>query len=104
MDRRLLVALLMSVVVNPARADEGPIFVRAVEGIVELKLANGLQVLLFPDVSRPTVTVNLTLFVGSRHEGYGEAGMAHLLEHMVFKGTPSRPAIPAELTKRGRTV
>ena len=50
MDRRLLVALLMSVVVNPARADEGPTFVRAVEGIVELKLANGLQVLLFPDV------------------------------------------------------
>jgi len=91
----------MSVVANTARADEGPAFVRAVEGIVELKLANGMQVLLFPDVSRPTVTVNLTLFVGSRHEGYGEAGMAHLLEHMVFKGTPSRPTIPAELTKRG---
>ena len=27
--------------------------------------------------------------VGSRHEGYGETGMAHLLEHMVFKGTPT---------------
>ena len=101
MARCLVVAILMSVVVNTARADEGPAFVRAVEGITELKLANGMQVLLFPDVSRPNVTVNLTLFVGSRHEGYGEAGMAHLLEHMVFKGTPSRPAIPAELTKRG---
>ena len=44
--------------------------------------------LLFPDPSRPKVTVNLTVLVGSRHEGYGETGMAHLLEHMVFKGTP----------------
>ncbi len=101
MARCLVVALLVSVVVNASRADEGPAFVRTVEGITELKLANGMQVLLFPDVSRPNVTVNLTLFVGSRHEGYGEAGMAHLLEHMVFKGTPSRPTIPAELTKRG---
>ena len=101
MARCLVVALLVSVFASTARADEGPEILRAVEGIVELKLANGMRVLLFPDVSRPTVTVNLTLFVGSRHEGYGEAGMAHLLEHMVFKGTPSRPTIPAELTKRG---
>ncbi len=101
MARCLVAALLISAFVNTARADEGPEFVRAVEGIAELKLGNGMRVLLFPDVSRPTVTVNLTLFVGSRHEGYGEAGMAHLLEHMVFKGTPSRPTIPAELTKRG---
>ena len=55
-------------------------------------LDNGLRVLLFPDPSRPTVTVNMTVLVGSRHEGYGEAGMAHLLEHMVFKGTPRRTA------------
>ncbi len=86
---------------RPTIADDEPTFVRAVEGIAELKLANGMQVLLFPDVSKPTVTVNLTFFVGSRHEGYGEAGMAHLLEHMLFKGTTARPAIPAELTKRG---
>ncbi len=99
--RCLVVALLISAVIDRVRADEEPSLVRAVEGIAELKLANGMQVLLFPDVSRPTVTVNLTFFVGSRHEGYGEAGMAHLLEHMLFKGTPSRPAIPAELTKRG---
>lgn len=75
--------------------------VRTVEGITEYRLENGLQVLLFPDVSAPKVTVNLTVFVGSRHEGYGEAGMAHLLEHMLFKGTPSIPNIPAELKQRG---
>lgn len=96
---RLIVGLLaMSSVVA---ADEGPKFLRAVEGIAEFQLSNGLQVLLFPDPSSPKVTVNLTVFVGSKHEGYGEAGMAHLLEHMVFKGTPTHPDIPGELRRRG---
>ena len=72
-----------------------------VEGISEYQLANGLKVLLFPDQSKPTVTVNVTYFVGSRHEGYGETGMAHLLEHLVFKGTPRHPNIPQELTAHG---
>lgn len=74
---------------------------RVVEGIAEFRLENGMQVLLFPDVSSPKVTVNVTIFVGSRHEGYGEAGMAHLLEHMVFKGTPDHPDIPGSLKQRG---
>jgi len=72
-----------------------------VEGITEYELANGLRVLLFPDQSKPTITVNITYKVGSRMEGYGETGMAHLLEHMVFKGTPKHPNIPAELTSHG---
>ncbi len=97
---RLFVLLVMVFGAHVARAEE-PQFVRAVEGIAEFKLANGLQVLLFPDVSSPKVTVNLTVFVGSRHEGYGEAGMAHLLEHMVFKGTPTHKDIPAMLQERG---
>ncbi len=75
--------------------------VTSVEGIVEYRLDNGLRLLLFPDGSRPTVTVNLTVFVGSRHEGSGEGGMAHLLEHMVFKGTPTHGNIPALLQERG---
>ncbi len=73
----------------------------SVEGITEYALANGMKVLLFPDQSKPTVTVNITYLVGSRHEGYGETGMAHLLEHLVFKGTPKHPNIPQELTERG---
>lgn len=74
----------------------------SVEGITEYTLTkNGLKVLLFPEPSKPTITVNITYLVGSRHEGYGETGMAHLLEHMVFKGTPNHPDIPAELTKHG---
>lgn len=72
-----------------------------VEGITEYELDNGMKVLLFPDQSKPTMTVNITYMVGSRHEAYGETGMAHLLEHLVFKGTPDHPNIPAELTEHG---
>ncbi len=75
--------------------------VRSVEGIDEYRLANGLQLLLIPDDSKPTTTVNLTVRVGSRYENYGETGMAHLLEHMLFKGTPTHPAVWAEFEKRG---
>ncbi len=75
--------------------------VTTVEGITEYRLGNGLQVLLFPDSSQPTVTVNVTYFVGSRHEGYGETGMAHLLEHLVFKGTPDHPQIWKSLQEHG---
>src|SRR5579871_2901563 len=75
--------------------------VTSVEGIDEYRLDNGLQVLLFPDKTKPTVTVNVTYLVGSRHEGYGETGMAHLLEHMVFKGTKNRGDIKLELANHG---
>ncbi|RMF22165.1 MAG: insulinase family protein, partial [Bacteroidetes bacterium] len=81
----------------PEGVTQGP----SVEGITEYNLANGLKVLLFPDPSKPTITVNITYLVGSRHEGYGETGMAHLLEHLVFKGTPRHPDIPQELTEHG---
>ena len=62
-----------------------PVKVTSVEGITEYHLANGLRVLLFPDASKPTTTVNITYLVGSRNENYGETGMAHLLEHLMFK-------------------
>src|SRR4029450_9332406 len=75
--------------------------VMSVEGIDEYRLANGLQVLLAPDDSKPSTTVNLTIRVGSRYENYGETGMAHLLEHMMFKGTPTHPMVWAEFQKRG---
>ena len=80
---------------------EGVTEVASVEGITEYRLDNGLRFLLFPDQSKQQITVNVTYMVGSRHEGYGETGMAHLLEHLVFKGTPDHPNIPDELTERG---
>lgn len=87
--------------VRKVDAQEKYEFVRTLEGISEYRLANGAQVLLFPDSSKSMVTVNMTVFVGSRHEGYGEAGMAHLLEHMLFKGTPGHGNIPELLKNKG---
>ena len=75
--------------------------VTSVEGITEYRLANGLRVLMFPDQSKQTITVNMTYLVGSATENYGETGMAHFLEHMVFKGTPKHTNIPQELTSHG---
>ncbi len=75
--------------------------VRTFQGIDEYVLSNGLKVLLFPDPSQANVTVNLTYLVGSRHEGRGEAGMAHLLEHMLFRGTTSKRDIKGLLQDKG---
>ncbi len=86
---------------TPALAEDDLKPVTSVEGITEYHLDNGLQVLLFPDSSKQTVTVNVTYLVGSRHEGRGETGMAHLLEHMVFKGTPDHPDIWKALQDHG---
>lgn len=103
MPIRILLSALAGIALMINRPVEAgpPQFVTAVEGIAEFQLDNGVRVLLFPDPSKPQVTVNMTVFVGSRHEGYGEAGMAHLLEHMLFKGTPSFPNIPKSLKEYG---
>lgn len=100
----LLAAILITTSLSAQEASmQAPKPVAQIEGISEYKLENGVRVLLFPDPSKELVTVNMTIFVGSRHEGYGEAGMAHLLEHMLFKGTPARPNIPQLLQDRGAT-
>jgi zinc protease len=100
----LILGLLMAPIVpaqTPAQTPSAPVKVTSVEGITEYRLDNGLQVLLFPDNSKAKVTVNVTYMVGSRHEGAGETGMAHLLEHMLFKGTQKRKEIMAELSAHG---
>src|SRR5215471_10219470 len=99
--RRLTPLFIVLLCVSTVQAQEAARKVTSVEGVTEYRLANGARVLLFPDQSRPTVTVNMTVLVGSRHEGYGEAGMAHLLEHMVFKGTPTFPDVPKALRDHG---
>ncbi len=103
---RFLAAVVVALAAIPVAAQEvkppaGMKYVTTVEGVSEYKLANGLRVLLLPDASQPKVTVNCTIFVGSRHEGYGETGMAHLLEHMVFKGCPKFPDVPKALRDHG---
>jgi zinc protease len=89
-------------------ADAAPVIPRGIErmtraeGITEYRVsANGLRVLLFPDASKQTATVNVTYLVGSRQENYGETGMAHLLEHLMFKGSPKYPHPDEQFSKRG---
>ncbi|MFZ6692869.1 M16 family metallopeptidase [Undibacterium sp. SXout20W] len=84
-----------------AKLPAGIQFVRSVEGINEYLLPNGLRVLLVPDASKPSTTVNITYRVGSRYENYGETGMAHLLEHLMFKGSKEHPRLWEEMSQRG---
>ena len=98
----LALALLFSSVVAAQTAlPQGITRVTTVEGITEYRLANGLQVLLFRDPSKATITVNMTYLVGSVDESYGETGMAHLLEHMMFKGSKKFPDILAAIRSHG---
>jgi zinc protease len=98
---RIVIAALLLAVCGVALAVAAPKPVNDVEGIAEYRLSNGMQVLLAPDDSKPTTTVNLTIRVGSRHENYGETGMAHLLEHLIFKGSKKFPNAWGDLNKRG---
>src|SRR5688572_26092047 len=93
----LLAPVALAQTAVPAGVTQGP----SIEGVSEYRLGNGLRVLLMPDATKATTTVNVTYLVGSRHENYGETGMAHLLEHLVFKGTPTIPNVFAELGRRG---
>ena len=90
-----LFALILGLLLAPMAPAQTKL--TSVEGITEYRLDNGLQVLLFPDNSKAKVTVNVTYMVGSRHEGAGETGMAHLLEHMLFKGTQKHKEIMGEI-------
>src|SRR5258705_10357675 len=91
----LLLVAALPALAQPAGAGlpAGVARVTSVEGVTEYRLANGLKILLIPDRSIDTVTVNVTYLVGSRHEGYGETGMAHLLEHLLFRETQRLPNI-----------
>ncbi|MGL5002297.1 MAG: M16 family metallopeptidase, partial [Casimicrobium sp.] len=100
----VLFVLFVAILAHRADAFDLPRGVTAgpsVGGISEYKLPNGLTVLLFPDPTQAKLTVNITYLVGSRHENYGETGQAHLLEHMLFKGSPKVPDVDAEYSKRG---
>ncbi len=65
-------------------------YVKTLGGIDEYRLdSNGLQVLLMPEHSAPVVTYMVTYHVGSRNEVTGTTGATHLLEHLMFKGSPA---------------
>jgi zinc protease len=60
-------------------------------GVQEHVLSNGLKVLLWEVPKAPVVTVQVWYRVGSRNEVMGRAGLSHMLEHMMFKGTDRFP-------------
>lgn len=80
---------------------ETPKFISNTEGIKEYSLSNGMRVLLMSDPSQSNAVVNIVYNVGSKHEGYGEKGMAHLLEHMLFKSTKKLGDIKKMLSDKG---
>ncbi|MBI2553024.1 MAG: insulinase family protein [Candidatus Rokubacteria bacterium] len=61
----------------------------AADGVLEATLDNGLRVLLLEDHRSPVVSLLVWYRVGSRNDRAGATGLAHLLEHMMFKGTPT---------------
>ncbi|MGA9213529.1 M16 family metallopeptidase [Kaistella sp.] len=95
----LLVMQLSSFIL--AQKATAPKFIGNIEGIKEYSLTNGMKVLLIPDGSQSNMVVNIVYNVGSKDEGYGEKGMAHLLEHMLFKSTKNLGDIKKQLSDKG---
>ena len=85
--KHILLVFTFCILLNSGKlfSQAAPKFITTVEGVKEYELSNGLRVLLIPDGSQTNIVVNIVYKVGSRHEGYGETGMAHLIEHMLFK-------------------
>src|ERR1051326_3922226 len=93
----LVLATTLSAQNLPQGVNKGP----SMAGITEYTYSNGLKVLLLPDSGSSVITVNIVYLVGSRHEGYGESGMAHLLEHMNFIKSTHDRNIKKELEDHG---
>ena len=67
-------------------------YIKTSGGISEYQLkSNGLQVLLLNDPHAPMIGTMITYLVGSRNEAVGHTGAAHLLEHLLFKGSKKFP-------------
>ena len=99
--RTLLAAQVFALCVQAQTLPPGVQQKSTAGGITEYLYPNGLRVLLYPNPANPKITVNVTYLVGSRHEGYGETGMAHLLEHMDFIETTNGRQIKNEIVSKG---
>ncbi len=82
----LFFALVLSLGLMPAALAQSPPQAR------QFTLANGMTLIVKPDRRAPTAVHMLWLRVGAMDEVDGTTGVAHVLEHMMFKGTPSVPA------------
>ncbi|OXG06218.1 zinc protease [Flavobacterium araucananum] len=97
----LFCSLVSQPLLYAQKKTEAPKYIKNIEGVKEYSLNNGLKVLLIPDASQSNMIVNIVYNVGSRNEGYGEKGMAHLLEHMLFKSTKNLGDIKKMLSDKG---
>ena len=77
------ISILIGLLLLPVLAGATPL----ADKVVEHRLANGLRLLVVERHDTPTVAAYLTIGVGSVHETSETRGVAHLLEHMLFKGT-----------------
>jgi len=82
-------AVSRGLVVFLALALLAPAAAHAADGVVTATLPNGLRVLLLEDARSPIVSLQVWYRVGSRNEQRGATGIAHFLEHLMFKGTPT---------------
>lgn len=99
--KKAILFFLLTGLLGSSSFAQAPKFVTSVEGIKEYNLPNGLKILLIPDAAQSNVVVNIVYNVGSRHEGYGETGMAHLLEHMLFKRSSKFSEIKKAIADKG---
>ena len=97
----LVLACSLATLASAQTLPQGVVRRASLGGITEYLYPNGLRVLLYPNPANPKVTINVTYLVGSRHEGYGETGMAHLLEHLNFIETTNGRKIKDEIVGRG---
>nr|WP_106752426.1 pitrilysin family protein [Pannonibacter carbonis] len=86
----LLSATLLSPLV-PAALAQAPEPARIAANLTSFTLANGLEVVVIPDRRAPVVTHMIWYRVGAADEPAGQSGVAHFLEHLMFKGTKTRP-------------
>jgi zinc protease len=98
MKRTLVLLAAFAALASAQTLPSGVQKMTSMGGITEYDYPNGLRVLLYPDAAEPKITVNVTYLVGSRFEGYGETGMAHLLEHLDFIETTNGRHIKDEIT------
>lgn len=90
MTRRIALLILAAALAAPVPggAGESARPVRPADAVLAATLDNGLRVLLLEDRRNPIVSFQVWYRVGSRNEPRGRSGIAHFLEHLMFKGTP----------------
>jgi zinc protease len=100
---RFAVVLLVAAGLQPGAASAAARLEAQAAGVTSYVLDNGFKIILLPVANAATARVELLVKVGSKQEGYGETGMAHLLEHMLFKGAGRHADLKSALNALGAT-